>query len=360
MRKSRILEIDLGAVLNNVRLIKKITGKKLLACVKCDGYGLGAIPVSKKIEDDVDWFGVATIEEAISLRKAGIKKPVLVLGPVHSSQLRKAINYRISLTAAGLDFIKEIVTAENLSVHIKIDTGMGRIGIFPEQIPEALRLIRNSKIKVEGVFSHLSNSESPDRRFAIKQIEIFKKAIASIPAKYRVITHIANSGGIVNVPESVKDFSMVRTGLLLYGVYPSLFLRTFKNIPSLCYAIKGKAEVLITREVPAGTSISYGATYVCQEKTIIAIAGIGYGDGLNRALSNRFFMKIDNNLFPIRGRICMDQTILEVDSSVKKGQEVVFLDSQLSVEDMAEICNTVPHEILTGFGVSRLKKVYHG
>lgn len=360
MSHRRTLEVDLGAVLHNVRVIKKITGKKLLACVKCDGYGLGAIPVSKKIEDDVDWFGVATVEEAISLRKVGIKRPILVLGPVHDSDVRKAIDHKISLTAAGLDFIKDIISAESLSIHLKIDTGMGRIGIFPEQLPEALRLLRNSKIRVEGVFSHLSDSENPDKSFARKQIEIFKKAISSIPAKYRAITHIANSGGIVNVPESVKSFSMVRTGLLLYGVYPSLFLRTFKSIPSLHYAVKGKAEVLSLREVPAGTSISYGATYVCKEKTTIAIAGIGYGDGLNRALSNRFFMKIDNKLFPIRGRICMDQTILEVDSSVKKGEEIVFLDFQLSVENMAELCRTVPHEIMTGFGVSRIKKVYHG
>jgi len=361
MRYSRrILEIDLDAILNNVRTLKKITGKKLLACVKCDGYGLGAISVSKKIERHTDWFGVATLDEAICLRKAGIKKPVLVLGPVSASLVRKAIDYSISLTAASPDFINSILTAENLSIHIKVDTGMGRIGLLPGQLKEVVRILKKTRIKIEGIFTHFSDSENPDKKSALKQIEVFNAALEQIPAGYRRITHVANSGGIVNVPESVEGFSMVRTGLLLYGVYPTLFLRIFKKIPGLQYAITGKADILLVRQVPAGTCISYGSTYICPDNTTIAIVGLGYGDGLDRGLSNRFFMKCDNRLFPIRGRICMDQTILQVNSSTKEGSQVIFLDSQLSVEDMAQICRTVPQEIMTRFGVSRLKKVYRG
>ncbi|MCM8822362.1 MAG: alanine racemase [Candidatus Omnitrophica bacterium] len=356
----RILEIDLDSIADNVVLLKKITGKKILACVKCDGYGLGAIPVSKKIEKHIDWFGVATVDEAVALRKSGIIKPVLVLGPAPASEAKKAIDYNISLAAASMDFINKIQSARNLSVHIKVDTGMGRIGILPQHLNEAVRIIRKSKVKIEGIFSHFSNSENPDRFFSLKQIKIFSEALSVIPARSKIITHIANSGGIVNVPESVESFSMVRTGLLLYGVYPTLFLRVFKKISGLRYALKGTAEILLVRDVPAGSAISYGGTYVCSKDTRIAIIGIGYGDGLDRSLSNRFFMKHNDKLFPVRGRICMDQTILEIDQTLDEGSKIVFLDQELSVEDMAQMCNTVPQEILTRFGVSRLKKVYLG
>ena len=358
---SRILEIDLETVSHNVKVLKKFTGKKILACVKSDGYGIGAIPVSKKIEKTVDWFGVATIDEGISLRKAGIIKPILVLGASLQPDVRKAIDYRVSLTAADASFIRNIINAKGLSIHLKMDTGMGRIGIMPEEVSNVMNVIKNSKgIKLEGIFSHLATSESMDRRYAIKQIEIFKKVIAGLPAKLRGITHIANSGGIVNLPESIKGFSMVRTGLLLYGVYPSLFLKIFKSIPNLKYALKGTAQILSIRKVPAGTRISYGGTFVCKHDTTIAIAGIGYADGLNRALSNRFYMKHNEQLIPVRGNICMDQTVVELREEARKGDQLIFLDQQISVEDMAEICSTVPHAIMTGFGVSRLRKVYHG
>ncbi len=355
----RILEIDLGTVSNNVRTIKKITGKKLLACVKCDGYGLGAVPVSKKIEQLVDWFGVATVEEGVSLRKAGITRPVLVLGPTEAKNIRKAIDHKISLTVPSQDFINSLPSSVDISIHLKVDTGMGRIGIMPQEVCETVRRIKSRKnIKLEGIFSHLSSSENPDRKFALKQIKIFQDVLGQIPAKWRATAHIANSGGIANVPESVEGFSMVRTGLLLYGVYPCLFLKTFKSIPSLKYAICGITRILVARNLPAGTRLSYGGSFVCRNETRIGIAGIGYGDGLDRALSNKFYMKYKDLLLPIRGNICMDQTILELKKGIKEGEEIVFLDSELSIEDMAEIVGTVPHEILTRFGVSRIKKVY--
>ncbi|MCM8814536.1 MAG: alanine racemase [Candidatus Omnitrophica bacterium] len=356
----RFIEVDLDAIASNVVLLKKVTGKKILACVKCDAYGLGAVAVSKRIEKHIDWFGVATIDEAISLRKAGIIKPILVLAPVSTSVVNKAMDYNISLTAASIDFISKVNSASKLSIHIKIDTGMGRAGILPCELNEAIRILGKSKVKIEGIFSHLSNSENPDKTFSLKQIKIFSGTLSVIPAQSKIITHIANSGGIVNVPESVESFSMVRTGLLLYGVYPTLFLRVFKKISGLRYALKGVAKIILVRDVPAGTAISYGGTYVCSKDTRIAIAGIGYGDGLDRALSNNFFMKYNDKLFPVRGRICMDQTILEIDQSVDEGSKIVFLDQELSVEDMAGICRTVPQEILTRFGVPRLKKVYIG
>ncbi|HPP66939.1 MAG TPA: alanine racemase [bacterium] len=360
-QNERRLEIDLDAVLNNVKYIKKNTGKQILACVKCDGYGLGAVAVSRKIEPNVDWFGVATVDEAVSLRKAGIVKPILVLGVTEKQYIRQAINHRISLTIPSSDFINRIPASEPVSVHLKIDTGMGRLGIMPQELSETLKRINSRKnIKLEGVFSHLSSSEKPEKTRALKQIKIFHEVIGQLPTRLRVITHIANSGGIINIPESVDGFSMVRTGLLLYGVYPSLFLKTFHHIASLEYAICGIAKILLARKVPAGTLLSYNGKFMCKHETQIGIAGIGYGDGLDRALSNRFYMKYSNQLLPIRGNICMDQTILELTADIKQDEEIVFLDSELSAEHMAEIAHTVPHEILTRFGVSRINKVYRG
>jgi len=360
-KNERILEVDLDAISNNVRIIKKYTGKKLLACVKCDGYGLGAVPISKKIEPLVDWFGTATVEEGILLRKAGITRPILVLGPIRKDNIKNAISHRISITLPSQDFIDCIPLSENVSVHIKVDTGMGRIGIMPEDLYETVRRIKSRKnIKLEGIFSHFSDSENPDRKFALEQVRIFQDVLKQIPAKWRTTTHMANSGGIINVPESFKGFSMVRTGLLLYGVYPCLFLKTFKCLPSLKYAICGSTEILFVRNVDAGTRLSYGGRFVCQKETRIGIAGIGYGDGLSRALSNNFYMKCRDSLLPIRGNICMDQTILELNQNTEQGDRVVFLDSEISAEDMAEISHTVPHEILTRFGVSRMKKIYRG
>jgi alanine racemase len=174
------------------------------------------------------------------------------------------------------------------------------------------------------------------------------------------LTHIANSGAIINIPETYGDFSMVRIGLLLFGVYPSLFLKTFKRKPFIEFSLKGKAKVLLVKKVSAGASIGYGRTYICKEDTRIALISIGYGDGLNRMLSNKIFIKINKHLLPSRGCISMDQMIVEIPErlNVKPGDECIFLDEELNVEGMAEMCGSVPHEIMCNFGKARIKRTY--
>ncbi len=359
----RILQINIGNIKNNIAGIKNLTKKMFLAVVKSDAYGMGSLYLSKQIEEDVDSFGVETIEEGVQLRKGGINKPVLVLGQILPGDIKYIVKYNLIVTIGSLEFLRYISHSNiksRISAHIKFDTGMGRLGIMYQNVDEALNLIYSSKnIKLEGVYSHLATSESPDKSYALSQIKLFKSILKKF-TRGSYITHIANSGAIINIPESYKNFSMVRSGLLLYGVYPSLFLRVFKKKSFITSALTGKAKILAVKTLSSGSSIGYGRTYICRENTKIALAGIGYGDGLNRNLSNKIFVKIKNKILPVRGNISMDQIIIEIphNMDVKEGDECIFLDEELNVENMAEICKTVPHEILCNFGKKRLNKVY--
>ncbi|MCL5674637.1 MAG: alanine racemase [Candidatus Omnitrophica bacterium] len=358
----RIIEINISNIKSNIAGIKKFTKKLFLAVVKCNAYGMGAPYLSRFIEEDVDYFGVETIEEAIQLRKGKIKKPVLILGQILQDDVEYISKYNLIVTIGSLEFFKYVSGSikTRISAHIKFDTGMGRLGIMPQSAEEVLNIIHSSKnINVEGVFSHLATSEDPDKNFAMEQLNVFKNILKKFhPNKY--VTHIANSGAIINLPESYKDFSMVRSGLLLYGVYPGLFLRTFKRKPFIKSALTGKAKVLLIKNLPAGASIGYGRTYTCKKNTRIVLVGIGYGDGLNKSLSNRIFVKIKDRILSARGNISMDQIVVEIpqDLDVKQGDECIFLDDELNIENMAEICKTVPHEILCNLGKERLKKIY--
>jgi alanine racemase len=358
----RTLEININNIKNNIIGIKNWTKKLFLAVIKCDAYGMGAVHLSRYIQQEVDYFGVETIEEAVQLRKNNIKKPILILGQTLQEDIKYADKYKVAITIGSLEFLKGISkkTKNSISVHLKFDTGMGRLGIAPKDTEKILEVIHSSKnINLEGIFSHLATSEDPDKNFALEQINIFKNILKKFPGR-KYITHIANSGGIINLPESYKDFSMVRSGLLLYGVYPSLFLRTFKKKSFITSAIIGRAKVLLIKDIPCGTSVGYGRTYICKKNIKIALVSIGYGDGLNRKLSNKFFVKIKNKILPIIGNISMDQIIIETPQNldIKPGDECIFIDDELNIENISQICKTVPHEILCNLGKDRLKKVY--
>jgi alanine racemase len=362
----RVLQINLGAIVENIRRVRAFTGKKILACVKSNGYGMGAVQISRAIESCVDWFGVATIEEARCLRKSGIKKNILILGQVLPCDVAYARAHRISVTVGSMESLESLLShcrysRDTLGIHLKIDTGMGRIGIMPDAARTAVsRILAARHLRLEGIFTHLAEAENPDTSFSRQQVKVFNAVLKTLPPQARKFTHVANSAGVVNVPESWKDFSMVRIGLLLYGVYPTLFLRIFRNKPALKYALTGKTTLVLARDMQKGATIGYGRTYACEKDMRIGVAAIGYGDGLNRHLSNKFFMKYNGRLFRIRGNICMDQTMLEIPGFISPGDTLTFLDEQLSAEDMAELCNTTVHEILCNFGATRLTKEYHG
>lgn len=362
MEKRAWIEVDISKIIHNIQKIKKHTGRRFMACVKGNCYGMGMCQISRKIEGFVDLFGVATTSEAIKLRETGIKKPVLVMGPVLPEDVETLVmnNVRITLFSEEvLKKISEIVKKRNREafVHIKVDTGLGRIGLKPEKVAEFIEETSSIKgINIEGIFSHFATAGWKDKTYAKEQLRRFKEALSSI-SKFNIpLKHIANSPAILNLPESYKNFDMIRIGLLLFGVYTEKYL--YKKLP-LKPALKGFCRILYVKDVPPGTYLSYGLTYRTKKKSRIATVGIGYADGLRRGLSNNFHLLWKGQKVKIVGNICMDQTLIDVTGKdVKIGDILQIFGDNLEIEDMAERLKTVPQEILCGFGNERMEKVY--
>jgi alanine racemase len=357
--KERSLEISLGAIRRNVLRIKKATGAKCLAVVKSDAYGMGALQVSRGLEGVADWLGTATLSEAVALRRGGIKSSLLVLGSTLPSDIPLAVSYAISLTAENMEFIAAAAKMRGsavISLHLKVDTGMGRIGVKPLEISQAVELISFAPcLSLEGIFSHFATAEAKEATFVLKQISLMKSILSGMK-KQPALTHIANSAAILRYPDAARLCSMVRPGVLLYGVMPDIDI---KDTIGVEYALKGTSSLLHINEMKKGTSFGYGLAYTCRKKSRVGILDLGYGYGYNRALSNHFFVKRNRTLYPVRGRICMNQTFIEVEKESSVGESYTFLDRELKVEKMAQICNTVPHEILCNMGGERMKKVYN-
>ena len=363
MGKRAWIEIDFSAILDNIDIIRRHTGKKFMACVKADCYGMGMCRIAKSIEQKADFFGVAETSEAISLRESGIKKPILVMGSILPEDVEILADNDIRITLCNEEVLEKIARVvatrdKKINVHIKIDTGLGRIGVMPSHALDFIE--RASKIKglnIEGIFTHLATADWDDKSYAIKQIECFgsilqQTALLKIPLK-----HIANSAAIINFPETYKNFDMVRIGLLLLGVYPDK--KFYKNLP-LKAALNGYCRVFYVKDVPKGTCLSYGITFKTKrEVTKVATVGLGYGDGLKRFLSNKYYLQFQGKKMDILGNICMDQTLVDATGmDIKIGDTVKVFADNFEIEDMAVIGNTVSQEILCGFGSVRMKKHY--
>lgn len=359
------VSVDLDAIKNNLNTIRKRLNPKtkIIGVVKADAYGHGALEVSKVLESSgIDMLATAYLEEAILLREGGIKTPIIVLfeEPDPIKFLRydlRAVIYNKKI----LELLSKISpSSPPLSVHLKIDTGMGRLGFRPEEIPSLLKGITEiSSLRIEGIMSHFSEAELKDKDSAKKQIESFKKAISEIvsflkrdkPLASPPLCHIANSAGIFTIAEAELD--CVRPGLALYGYLPGEL-----SIEELIPAMKVSTELLAIREVPAGTPISYGGTFITKRKSYIGIISAGYADGLMRGLSNRGYVLYMGKRAPIIGRICMDLTMIDLTEIIKVGEresrEVVLLGPQknesISAKDIASWAGTIPYEVLTTFG----------
>lgn len=362
-------DIDLDAIRKNIRAIKKGLKKNVKTCavVKANGYGHGAVKVAEKITDLVDFFAVATIEEALELRQGGIALPILVLGYVHHSRSEEAISNDIRLTVYDYEMARKIsesgrLLGKNAKIHIKLDTGMSRIGfsVSKESIDTIKKIQKLSNIEIEGLFTHLFAADERSKASAMKQIMSFGEfmndlAKAGVPIP---ISHCSNSAAAINL--SLANFDMVRLGIAMYGLYPSKYVKSIPLKPALSL----KSHITMVKTIREGTSVSYGATWTAPKDTVVATVPVGYADGYMRILSNRGSVLIHGKKAPIIGRICMDQLMADVSkiSKVKQFDEVVLIGSQknasISAEEVAELAETINYEIVCAVS-ERVPRVYH-
>ena len=364
-------EISLEAIGHNIREVKKRLpeGVKLLGVVKANAYGHGAVPVASYLENQVDYFATATIEEAVELRENGISAPILILGYVSPSQYGDLVEYDITQTidsyAQALALEKEAARQNRKAkAHLAVDTGMTRIGfqVTDHDADEAAKIADLPHIELEGMFTHFSCADQEDKTYCSMQMEKYDKMTALLAERGVTIPlrHICNSAGIMEFDD--HRFEMVRSGIITYGIYPSEEVK--KERLDLIPALSWKSHVIHVKEVGPGIGGSYGATYVTEKPmTRIATVSAGYADGYPRALSNQGCVLIHGKKAPIIGRICMDQMMVDVtDIPDVQVEDVVTLvgtdgDETITIEEIANPAARFDYEMLCDIS-SRVTRVY--
>ena len=364
--------ISLDAVEQNFREMRKNIAEdtKMIAVVKADAYGHGAVPIAHLIENhDYIWgFAAATAEEAVHLRQAGITKPILILGIVFDEYFPELVQYDIRPAVCEYDEAKKlsdeaVLQNKTVHIHIALDTGMTRIGYadIPESVEEIKKIAELPNLEIEGMFTHFARADEYDRSPAMVQLERYQdfskrveEAGVDIP-----LHHCSNSAGIIRVPEA--NLSIVRAGITIYGIYPSSEVE--RDIVKLAPVMELKSHITYVKDVPAGAAISYGGTYVADKKKRVATIPVGYADGYPRQLSNKGWVLIHGKKAPILGRVCMDQFMAEVTEidNVKKGDEVTLLgrdgDEFISIEEMGDLCGRFSYEFACDIS-PRVPRVY--
>jgi len=353
-------EINLDAIANNVREIRRVTNAsaKVLAVVKANGYGHGAVEVSRvALANGAQWLGVARMSEGVALREAGLDAPVLILSYVPPEHAGEVLRYRLSQTVYTYDMARVLAEAAvregtRAKVHIKVDTGMGRIGWVAGRgiVQEILRLAKIPHLEIEGIFTHFADADADDKNYTRRQLERFleitealRKAGLDIPLK-----HAANSPALVEMPETHLD--LVRAGIIVYGLYPSD--RVKNSDLKLHPAMSLKAKVAYVKKVPAGYKISYGCTYTTVNPTVIVTLPLGYADGYSRALSSKGEVLLRGRRAPVVGRVCMDQIMVDagLTSEVEMGDEAVLIgrqgDEEITAGEIAMKLGTINYEVV--------------
>lgn len=363
------VEIDLNAIAHNVRQFKTLlpADTKLCAVVKADGYGHGAVAVANAaLQAGAEYLAVAVLSEGIELRTAGILAPILVLGYTSPQQAPLLVEHQLaqsifSLNAARTLSAAAVAAGQVAAIHLKIDTGMHRIGVQLEGCGEfAAAVAKLPGLTIEGVFTHFADSDKADKTYALEQFSLFQEALRRIEAQGVPVPlrHAANSAAIADLPQTHLD--MVRLGISLYGLWPSA--QVDRKV-SLLPAMQLKCRVSLLKEVPAGAFISYGCTYRTKRPSRIATLPIGYADGWGRGLSNKARVWIRDCYAPIVGRICMDQCMIDVTDipEVRAGDEVLLFGSQaLPAEEVAGHLGTITNELVCMYSKKRLPRLYKG
>ncbi len=367
--RSTWTEIDLSRLRGNLEAIKaRVAPARVMLVVKANAYGHGLKEVACQIGRLADYIGVAVLEEGIYLREAGVQTPILVLGGIWGNQIPAYIEHDLTLTAPSVERLEQIEQAaaqmgKRAKVHLKIDTGMERIGVHyynAHTLQEAA--LQCKHVDVEGIFSHFANADSTDLTHARLQLERFEEVLRfyerhSLPMPVR---HMANSGAILQLPESY--FDMVRPGILFYGVYPfAKAPRTVEVKPALAW----KSRVVYFKVTQPGHPVSYGSIWQADHPVRIVTVPVGYGDGYFRSMSNQAQVIIRGKKYPQVGRICMDQVMVNIEAdSAYNGDEVILVGEsesgeKITVEDLAEWAGTIPYEVLTNIN-TRVPRVYVG
>ncbi|MDR3595334.1 alanine racemase [Clostridium sp.] len=363
-------KIDLGAILHNINEAKKRIEKnvKVMAVIKANGYGHGAIVLGDFLKSHVDYYGVATLEEAKELREYGIELPILILGYTSPSQYVMLIENDITQTVYNLEMAKEISKAgaickKEAKVHIALNTGMTRIGFDANEagVHAIQEILTFPNLSVEGLFTHFATADEMDKDYSKLQMCRYDKFITLLEEKniHIPIKHMCNSAGIMEFDH--HRFDMVRSGIITYGLYPSEEVN--KDAIKLKPALEWKTHVINVNTVDAGNGVSYGKTYITKGKTKIATLSVGYGDGYPRALSSKGKVLIHGQYAPIIGRICMDQMMVDVThiENVRIEDEVTLVgrdgDKIISVEELANMAGSFNYEFVCGLG-KRVHRIY--
>lgn len=351
------VEVDLGAIRHNIAAIRQLlrSSTRLLSVVKADGYGHGAVAVARTaLSAGASWLAVATVEEGIQLRRAGIDAAILLFGPtICKEEIDAAVEYRLLPTVCSFDQARRFSEAGlgKIQIHLKVDTGMSRLGVAWQEALELLSTIRAlPNITVAGLYSHLATADAVDPTTTRKQVERFAALVEALEQQgiRPSLVHLANSAATLTFPDT--HFDMVRIGLAQYGLYPAAHLQT---LTVLHPALSLKARIIFVKTVPPGTGVSYGHTFRTGRRTRLATVSIGYGDGISRALSNRIDVLVRGRRVRQVGTITMDQCLIDVTDVPEtcEGDMVTLLgqdgEESISVADWAEHLNTIPYEILT-------------
>ncbi len=366
------IQIDLDNIEHNLREIRKLIPctTRIMGVVKADGYGHGSIEVSRILEkNSTEYLAVATAEEAFELRENKIKLPILCLGFTDEKRYPQIVDLEITqtiysyLSACILSKIA-IAAGKTAKVHIKIDTGMNRIG-FPADDESLAQIVDMAELKgifIEGIFSHLSCSENEDDSYSNMQFDSFRDFCSKLAQKgiRPHIKHISNSGAIIRLPYMSMD--MVRAGIMLYGYYPDEALK--KNGIMLKPSLSLKSRIIHIKDIPVGASVSYGRRFITEKKSTIATVPVGYADGYPRLLSCKARVIIRGEFAPVVGTVCMDQMMIDITEckeKIKTGDEVVLIGTQgsktISVEDIAKLTDTINYEIVCRMG-KRVPRIY--
>lgn len=361
-------EIDLSAIRDNIRAVRARVGPrvKIMPAVKANGYGHGAVEVSRAVlEAGAEVLCVAIPEEAVELREAGFDAPIIILGCTTAEAADDIVRLDVASTVCDIAYARALSSAalkqrKIASVHLKVDTGMGRIGVRPEEVIDTMTALNSLPgLSIDGVFTHFPSADETDRTYTTAQIALFSRVLdglkrSGIPA---ALVHASNSGGVLAYPEA--DFDAVRPGIMIYGSYPSF--EVVRSIP-IREAMTLKTRIIFLKEAEAGTGVSYGRTHILKSRAKIATLPIGYADGYSRMLSNKGEAAVRGVRVPVIGRVCMDQICVDVTDvpGVALGDEVILYGGgydYLTANEVGKRAGTISDEVYCAVS-SRVPRVY--